>query len=430
MVSPAQADQASGLEGDARWVGLPEMVTTRSTVCNPCIANRLPLWSRRLPAVLPRVGGPVQRGFAGRKARAWPRSRCLLLLRCVISFVVCRLLVRCCCTSSRAGVVVCSVISAGSCMLVAWLWLSLFRPCLRGGVVLSCYSVVLSAAIPVMYVYVATCCISVCSYVWRWLQEFVFHVPAGSFVSRELQPDCSVLRCLLLPCWLRHEDGSTTERSAMCRPHVLYHTSPRDSEFPRPREIDAYWVQLPQVAFQHYKVAYCVEEDVCDQYSQGDQPGLDGTQDDIYLYKRRNAHYTTTKYGILATLEPVFQRGFEKQTAYEFMSELKKMFKAPAKAMEKFVSSKDTTIPEVGGIEQEDPKIPAKKTTKFKKKKNAKSAKSSKFVAPQAKEKRLSHPEVECFYCKKVGHWKRNCQEYIEDKRAGDIKGIFDIHDY
>ena len=41
-------------------------------------------------------------------------------------------------------------------------------------------------------------------------------------------------------------------------------------------------------------------------------------------------------------------------------------------------------------------------------------------------------PDVECFYYKGYGHWKRNYPKYLEDKKAGKIagrdKGIYDIH--
>src|SRR3954471_21361798 len=37
-------------------------------------------------------------------------------------------------------------------------------------------------------------------------------------------------------------------------------------------------------------------------------------------------------------------------------------------------------------------------------------------------------PETECFYCKDKGHWMRNCPKYLANKKAGTIKGIFDIH--
>ena len=37
-------------------------------------------------------------------------------------------------------------------------------------------------------------------------------------------------------------------------------------------------------------------------------------------------------------------------------------------------------------------------------------------------------PDTVCFYCKGDGHWKRNCAKYLADKKAGNVKGIFDIH--
>ena len=38
-------------------------------------------------------------------------------------------------------------------------------------------------------------------------------------------------------------------------------------------------------------------------------------------------------------------------------------------------------------------------------------------------------PETKCFYCKRNGHWKRKCPEYLVDKKDGKVnKGIFDIH--
>ena len=52
-----------------------------------------------------------------------------------------------------------------------------------------------------------------------------------------------------------------------------------------------------------------------------------------------------------------------------------------------------------------------------------------KRVAP-AEKKLKSGPktDTECFHCKDKGHWKRNCPKYLADKKAGTIKGIFDIH--
>ena len=38
-------------------------------------------------------------------------------------------------------------------------------------------------------------------------------------------------------------------------------------------------------------------------------------------------------------------------------------------------------------------------------------------------------PEIECFYCKGNGHWKRNYPKYLADKKDGKVnEGIFEIH--
>jgi Zinc knuckle len=29
--------------------------------------------------------------------------------------------------------------------------------------------------------------------------------------------------------------------------------------------------------------------------------------------------------------------------------------------------------------------------------------------------------DVECFYCKKRGHWKHNCPQFLEDKKNGNV---------
>ena len=56
--------------------------------------------------------------------------------------------------------------------------------------------------------------------------------------------------------------------------------------------------------------------------------------------------------------------------------------------------------------------------------------KNGKQVAtPVKKPKAGPKPETECFYFKGNGHWKRNCPEYLADKKDGKVnKGIFDIH--
>ena len=45
------------------------------------------------------------------------------------------------------------------------------------------------------------------------------------------------------------------------------------------------------------------------------------------------------------------------------------------------------------------------------------------------KPKARPKPEIECFYCKGNGHWKRNCPKYLADKKDGKLnKSIYDIH--
>ena len=74
-------------------------------------------------------------------------------------------------------------------------------------------------------------------------------------------------------------------------------------------------------------------------------------------------------------------------------------------------------------------------TTSFKKRKGKKIFKKdgkgvaapSKSVAGK-KPKNGPKPETQCFYCKGNGHWKRNCPKYLADKKAGNAKGMYDIH--
>ena len=73
------------------------------------------------------------------------------------------------------------------------------------------------------------------------------------------------------------------------------------------------------------------------------------------------------------------------------------------------------------------------KTTSFKKKGKGKKGnfkKNGKQVAFQVqKPKSGPKPEIEGFYCKGTGHWKRNCPKYLADKKDGKVnKGICDIH--
>jgi hypothetical protein len=83
-------------------------------------------------------------------------------------------------------------------------------------------------------------------------------------------------------------------------------------------------------------------------------------------------------------------------------------------------------------IKKDNHALMVNKTTSFKKAKGAKGSfekGSSKRVAPMEKKlKSRPKPDTECFYSKDKGHWKCNCLKYLADKKAGSIKGIFDIH--
>ena len=101
------------------------------------------------------------------------------------------------------------------------------------------------------------------------------------------------------------------------------------------------------------------------------------------------------------------------------------------------------TIPEVYSmlksveveIKKEHQVLMVNKTTSFKKGKGKKNFKKdgkgvsapSKLVAGK-KPKHGPKPKTKCFYCKGKGHWKRNCRKYLVDKKAGNTKGICDIH--
>ena len=59
-----------------------------------------------------------------------------------------------------------------------------------------------------------------------------------------------------------------------------------------------------------------------------------------------------------------------------------------------------------------------KKQGKPKKKGNFKKG-GKKDAAPAKKPKACRKPETECFYCKREGHWKRNCPKYLADLKSG-----------
>ena len=71
------------------------------------------------------------------------------------------------------------------------------------------------------------------------------------------------------------------------------------------------------------------------------------------------------------------------------------------------------------------------KTTSLKGKgKKGNFKKNGKQVAtPVKKPKARPKPEIECFYYKGNGHWRRNYSKNLADKKDGKVtKGIFDIH--
>ncbi|KAK1604536.1 hypothetical protein QYE76_028209 [Lolium multiflorum] len=72
------------------------------------------------------------------------------------------------------------------------------------------------------------------------------------------------------------------------------------------------------------------------------------------------------------------------------------------------------------------------KTTGFKKqgkpKGNFKKG-GKKTVAPPVKPKAGPKPDVECYYCKEKGHWKRNCSKYLADLKSGLVKKKKDLPD-
>jgi hypothetical protein len=84
-------------------------------------------------------------------------------------------------------------------------------------------------------------------------------------------------------------------------------------------------------------------------------------------------------------------------------------------------------------IKKEHQVLMVNKTTSFKKRSKGKKGnfkKNGKQVVAQVK-KPKSGPkhETKCFYCKRTGHWKRNCPKYLADKKDGKVnKGILDIH--
>ncbi|KAK1614833.1 hypothetical protein QYE76_020350 [Lolium multiflorum] len=70
-------------------------------------------------------------------------------------------------------------------------------------------------------------------------------------------------------------------------------------------------------------------------------------------------------------------------------------------------------------------RVSVNKTTSFKKqgKSKGKFKKGGKKAAtPPVKPKNGPKPDVECYYCKEKGHWKRNCSKYLADLKSGLVK--------
>src|SRR6266511_2995023 len=83
-------------------------------------------------------------------------------------------------------------------------------------------------------------------------------------------------------------------------------------------------------------------------------------------------------------------------------------------------------------IKKEHQVLMVSKTTGFNKMGKGKKGnfkKNGKQVVAQVKKPKSGpKPQTKCFYCKGIGHWKRNCPKYLADKKDGKVKGIFDIH--
>ena len=80
-------------------------------------------------------------------------------------------------------------------------------------------------------------------------------------------------------------------------------------------------------------------------------------------------------------------------------------------------------------IKKEHKVLMVNKTTCFKKKgkgKRGNSNKNGKQVATLVKKPKAGpKPKIECLYYKGTGHWKRNCPEYLADKKDGKVnKGV------
>ena len=77
-------------------------------------------------------------------------------------------------------------------------------------------------------------------------------------------------------------------------------------------------------------------------------------------------------------------------------------------------------------IKKEYQVLMVNKTTSVKKKSKGKKGnfkKNGKQVAAQEKKPKSGpKPETKCFYCKGIGHWKRNYPKYLVDKKGWQSK--------
>ena len=77
-------------------------------------------------------------------------------------------------------------------------------------------------------------------------------------------------------------------------------------------------------------------------------------------------------------------------------------------------------------IKKEHQVLMVNRTTSFKKKGKGKKGNFKKngkpVAAPMKKPKAGPKPETGCFYCKGTDHWKRNCPNYLADKKASNVK--------
>ena len=80
---------------------------------------------------------------------------------------------------------------------------------------------------------------------------------------------------------------------------------------------------------------------------------------------------------------------------------------------------------EAGVSRENNQVLMVSQTTPFKKKKN----KKGKCAKTQYKHKNSAKEKSQCSFCKRTGHWKRNCRKFLEQKKkfTKDDKGIIVI---